>query len=213
MPYCPNCGTQELVNQKFCITCGTPTSLAPGEETPLPYFPMDAQDPAKIAQLAGFWWRLLGYFIDLIILFFVVALPLRGMHQTYYLVAVLEAVAAFLYGSLFIGLANGQTIGMKFVNIQCVNARDQGRVTLPQAFRRSSLYSGLLLFGAVYHVHTYVNPTTQQVQESAGQLLILYCFLAPHFLDLLWAAWDKKNQTLHDKFAGTIVLRPKRALS
>jgi uncharacterized RDD family membrane protein YckC len=29
----------------------------------------------------------------------------------------------------------------------------------------------------------------------------------PHFLDLLWAAWDPKRQTLHDKAAGTIVVR------
>jgi len=27
------------------------------------------------------------------------------------------------------------------------------------------------------------------------------------FLDLLWPLWDRRNQTLHDKAAGTVVLR------
>ena len=27
------------------------------------------------------------------------------------------------------------------------------------------------------------------------------------FLDVLWPLWDRQNQTLHDKAAGTVVLR------
>jgi len=30
----------------------------------------------------------------------------------------------------------------------------------------------------------------------------------PLYLDLLWPLWDKRNQTLSDKFADTVVVRP-----
>jgi uncharacterized RDD family membrane protein YckC len=174
---------------------------------------MDVHDPTKIDHLAGFWWRGLGFTIDSVILLVAVGLPLKGLHLTFYVALVLNVMAAYFYGSLFIGLNNGQTLGMKWVNIQCVNAADQAKVSLEQAFRRSTVYCAFLLVGGLYQVHTYVNPTTQQVQESAHQLFIFFVFATPHLFELLWAAWDKKNQTLHDKFAGTVVLRPKRTFS
>jgi uncharacterized RDD family membrane protein YckC len=30
----------------------------------------------------------------------------------------------------------------------------------------------------------------------------------PVLVDLLWPLWDKRKQTLTDKFAGTVVVRP-----
>lgn len=208
MSYCSNCGTQEFVDQKFCNTCGTPKSIAPGDETPLPYFPMDAPKTTKINNLANVWWRLLGYSIDLLVLFLGFGLPLRATHSPHFETVVLEAIAAYFYGSLFIGLGNGATLGMKIVRLRCVNADDLGKVTLPQAFRRSTAYSALVLFGSLYYPHTHVNSLTGQSQLTGTQGLIVILFVAPHLLDLLWATWDKKNQTLHDKFARTIVLRP-----
>ncbi|HEV3268760.1 MAG TPA: RDD family protein [Acidimicrobiales bacterium] len=212
MPHCSNCGTEELVDQKFCSVCGTPTSLAPGVETPLPYFPMDAVRPTTIDDLAGFWWRVLAYFVDGVILLVVVAAPLRGLHLTYYATQILNVLAAYFYVSLFIGLRGGQTIGMMIVRIRCVNAADEGPVTLQQAFRRTALYCVLLLIGSLYRVHTYVDPSTLQTKSYANQVLIFWALLVPYSLDLLWAAWDKKNQTLHDRFAKTIVIRPSRVL-
>jgi uncharacterized RDD family membrane protein YckC len=38
-------------------------------------------------------------------------------------------------------------------------------------------------------------------------LSIYLLLVVPHYLDLLWAAWDGKRQTLHDKVGGTIVVR------
>lgn len=196
--------------QKFCSTCGTPTSLAPGDETPLPYFPMDAPTTTKINSLASVWWRLLGYVIDLLVLFLGFILPLRAVHPAYYETVVLEAIAAYFYGSLFIGLSNGATLGTKVVRLKCVNVDDLGNVTLTRAFRRSAAYSALVLFGSLYHPYAHVNSLTGQAQYTGTQGLIIFLFGAPHLLDLLWATWDKRNQTLHDKFARTIVLRPVR---
>ena len=213
VPHCSNCGTQELVDQKFCSACGTPTSLAPGAETPLPYYPMHSPGPTAIVHLASFWWRALGYVIDLVFLLAVIAFPLKGLHLTYYSSVILNLLAAYFYAALFIGLVGGQTIGMKIVGIRCVNASDQSKVTLHQAFLRATAYGALVLVGSFYRVHRYLDPTALQTKEYAKQVFIYYCFLAPHFLDLLWAAWDKKNQTLHDKFAKTVVVRRPRTVA
>lgn len=211
MAYCANCGTPELEGQRFCIKCGTPTAVAPGEPTPLPYFPMDAPaTTTTINNLASVWWRLLGYAIDLLVLFLGIGLPLRASHAPYYEAVLVEAIATFFYGSLFIGRANGATLGMRIVRLRCVNADDLGKVSLSRAFRRSAAYSSLSLLGGLYHAHTHVSPLTGQVQLTPTQVLIAFALAAPHLLDLLWAAWDQRHQTLHDKFADTIVLRTAR---
>jgi uncharacterized RDD family membrane protein YckC len=174
---------------------------------------MDLPASFTIANLANFWWRALGYVIDLIFLLAVVSLPLKGLHLTYYSSVVLNLLAAYFYAALLIGLVGGQTIGMKIVGIRCVNASDQGKVTLQQAFLRATAYGALVLVGSFYRVQRYLNPTPLQTKEFAKQVFIYYCFLAPHFLDLLWAAWDKRNQTLHDKFAKTVVVRRPRSVA
>jgi uncharacterized RDD family membrane protein YckC len=208
VPYCTNCGGQGAPGENFCVTCGTPTSLATHASGNLPYFPATTSEATTIPQLANFWWRLLGFGIDAVILYVIVKLPLRGLHLSYVETAVTFAVATFFYGSLLIGLANGQTLGMKMCGLRCVNAADQGRVTLQQAFLRSAGYGALLLLGSFYQFHNYANPTPAEASESAGQILIVLCLSVPHYLDLLWMTWDQENQTLHDKFARTIVLRP-----
>jgi uncharacterized RDD family membrane protein YckC len=52
-----------------------------------------------------------------------------------------------------------------------------------------------------------VNPTTAQLHRELHAELIFFVFLLPHLIDLLWVAWDKRNQTLHDKFAQTVVVK------
>jgi uncharacterized RDD family membrane protein YckC len=152
----------------------------------------------------------LGYVIDLLILFLSFTLPLRASHPPYYETVVLEAIAAYFYGSLFIGLSNGATIGMKIVRLRCVNAGDFEKVTLTQAFRRSTAYSALVLVSALYHPYGHFDSLTGRSQYSATQGLLIPLFAVPRLLDLFWATWDKRNQTLHDKFAQTLVVRSAR---
>jgi uncharacterized RDD family membrane protein YckC len=56
-------------------------------------------------------------------------------------------------------------------------------------------------------LYRYVNPTTAQLNRELHAELIFFVFLIPHLIDLLWVAWDKRNQTLHDKFAQTVVVK------
>jgi uncharacterized RDD family membrane protein YckC len=67
----------------------------------------------------------------------------------------------------------------------------------------------LVVIGSIYHFQTYNHPTTLQLHHEAHHFLILFALSLPHFIDLLWVAWDKHNQTLHDKFARTVVIRTK----
>jgi uncharacterized RDD family membrane protein YckC len=57
-----------------------------------------------------------------------------------------------------------------------------------------------------------VDPTGGEVSwgRSAGRAAVhavlgIIFFLG--FVDLLWPAWDKRNQTLHDKAASTLVIK------
>jgi uncharacterized RDD family membrane protein YckC len=52
---------------------------------------------------------------------------------------------------------------------------------------------------------TPIGPTRAAVRSLAAGVLTVIPFAA--FLDLLWPLWDNRNQTLHDKAAGTVVLR------
>ena len=46
--------------------------------------------------------------------------------------------------------------------------------------------------------------------RSLVALLLGYTVIVG-ILDVLWPLWDKKNQTLHDKAVGTVVLRTRNA--
>jgi uncharacterized RDD family membrane protein YckC len=155
--------------------------------------------------IAGFWWRLLGFVIDSIILGLVIAIPLRQSSLSFYADSITEVVAAFLYFGLFVTYG-GATLGMRLCRMRCLSA-DGTRVTATQAFTRALVYGVLLLIGSLYQLHTYRNPTPAETRRLARQLSIYLLLVVPHYLDLLWAAWDGKRQTLHDKVGGTIVVR------
>jgi len=67
----------------------------------------------------------------------------------------------------------------------------------------------LVVIGSIYHFQTYNHPTKLQLQHEAHHFLIVFLLSLPHFIDLLWVAWDQRKQTLHDKFAHTVVIRSK----
>jgi uncharacterized RDD family membrane protein YckC len=159
--------------------------------------------------IAGFWWRFLGFVIDSIILGVVINLPLRQSSLSFYTDAIIQVVAAFLYFGLFVSFG-GATPGMRICRMRCVSA-DSSKVTATQAYTRALVYCVLVLIASFYQLHTYAHPTPAETHRLARQFGIYLLLVAPHYLDLLWAAWDSKHQTLHDKAAGTIVVRKKVA--
>jgi uncharacterized RDD family membrane protein YckC len=155
--------------------------------------------------IAGFWWRFGGFVIDSIILGLLISIPLRQSSLSFYTDSAIQVVAAFLYFGLFVSYG-GATLGMRLLRMRCLGA-DGSKVTATQAYTRALVYCLLVLMASLYQLHTYSNPTPAETRTLARQLSIYLLLAVPHYLDLLWAAWDGKRQTLHDKAAGTIVVR------
>jgi uncharacterized RDD family membrane protein YckC len=208
MATCPTCGTEDVSGQQYCRSCGSPTSSVYAKPAPLPYFP-DELGTSGQRGLAGFWIRLLGFIIDNVILFIVVQLPLRVAHSGFATSLVIVTAVTFLYGSLFIGYGHGQTLGMRAVSVRCVDEDGVTEINYQRASRRAIAYGVLTVVGSIYHFHTYTHPTSAQLKLQDHHALILLAFLLPHIIDLLWVAWDKRNQTLHDKVARTVVVKAK----
>ncbi len=228
MAYCPVCGSLETSGQSFCAHCGSPTpstGATPSSATPssppppsgLPAYPGMSPFPAapvyqgelgNQSRIAGFWWRVLAFVLDEIFIDLVLYAALRNS-VTFYEEATITVIANFLYFGLMVGLARGQTLGMKICGLRVVNAIDRGPVTFTQAMARSALYCVLLLVASIYNYHARrtTHLTTKQAEKVLRDGLLYLALATPHFLDLLWAAWDKRRQTLHDKFAKTIVIR------
>ena len=206
MANCPTCGTQEVPGQQFCGSCGSPTTTMYAPLAPLPKFPEEL--PSEFGYtLAGFWRRFVGFFIDDIVLLILGWVTLGAAHVTFATDVIGVTALAFVYNSLFIGLANGQTPGMRIVSVRCVDQDGVTRLNYARAAKRSLLYSALLLLGSIHHLYRYVNPTTTQLHRELHAELVFLVFILPHLVDLLWVAWDKRNQTLHDKFAHTVVVK------
>jgi uncharacterized RDD family membrane protein YckC len=173
---------------------------------PLPQYPNESTSTNGYV-LAGFWKRFLGFFIDGLILYAIVDLPLRLTRAGIVATVAGAAVATFFYGSLFIGYGHGQTPGMRAVSVRCVDEDGATELVYPRAARRALAYGVLVIIPSLYHYTTYAHPTTLQLRHEYHAFLIVLVLSLPHFLDLLWVAWDKRNQTLHDKFARTVVIK------
>lgn len=212
MAYCPVCGDPETPGQNFCARCGSPTPTI-ARSSPIGSGPAPApvyHGTAALQQIAGFWWRVLAFILDQIVVGLVVDVFLHSSNAiTFTEGAGVSVVTFFLYFGLMVGFAGGQTLGMMVCHLRVVNAADRGPVSLAQAMARSALYSVLLLVASLYHytARRTTNLTEQQAEVIVRHGLIYLALAVPHLGDLLWAAWDKQRQTLHDKFARTVVLR------
>jgi uncharacterized RDD family membrane protein YckC len=208
MATCPTCGTQEVPGQQFCSSCGARSSSVYANPAPMPAYPADA--PTLMGHtLASFWKRFLGYLIDYILLTVAGVLILASVHSGFTTDVIIVVGLSFLYNSLFIGLVHGQTLGMRLMSIRCVDQDGYTEIDYPRAAKRALFYSVLLFIGNLEKLNRYNHPTTVQIHHELHEELLYIIFRIPYFVDLLWVAWDQRNQTLHDKFARTIVISTK----
>jgi uncharacterized RDD family membrane protein YckC len=90
----------------------------------------------------------------------------------------LDLAVGFVYSFSLIGLW-GRTLGMHLMRLDAVDAVD-GRFP--------------------------IGPVKAAIRSLAAAVLSVLPVIGP-LADLLWPLWDPRNQTLHDKAAGTVVLR------
>ena len=161
-----------------CAVCGAPVIT---DSTPL------ATNP----QLSGWWRRVGATIVDDVLLFI----------PSYLVVVIIGSVAGSIIGVLG-GLAleavymvellarpAGQTIGNRLVATRVRDAMTGQAVTTQQALRRWGFVAAYGLFGL----------TGSTLGTSVVGILGL--------VDCLYPLFNTRKQTLHDKFAGTIVLR------
>jgi len=165
-------------------------------------YPPPQYGAPTVAPFAGWGIRLGGWLIDAVIFIVVqliVGAILRSsnvltLHYTTnmhngtirhnridFLVIVITVILAIAYATALIG-GRGQTVGMMAVGIRAVTDGTQD--------------------GAVSHGKAFGRALLEQVLRFTVIIWIL---------DMLWPLWDGKNQTLHDKAAGTVVLRVRYA--
>ena len=100
----------------------------------------------------------------------------------------ISGVLWIAYGTFLCGSPRGQTVGMMAVGVRAVRDETQGELGYGRALGRA-------------------------VFEGVLRLINLLFFLLGlvWILDMLFPLWDKKRQTLHDKVAGSVVLRTRPA--
>jgi uncharacterized RDD family membrane protein YckC len=89
-----------------------------------------------------------------------------------------------VYGTVLCGGPRGQTVGMMAAGVRAVGDEDRGVLGYGRAFGRALVEGVLRLINLLFFV--------------LGLLWVL---------DMLFPLWDKKRQTLHDKVAGSVVIR------
>jgi uncharacterized RDD family membrane protein YckC len=182
-----------------------PPPAAPGP----PAFPTGGQvaggDPSRLgtAPYASWGIRVGGYLIDTVIFLVVLVVLLvvfrhsntlevhlmarRGTTRKRHISAlpfIITAVLYVAYGTVLCGSKRGQTVGMMAVGVRAV--RDGS-------------------FGVL----GYGRALTRAVVEGLLRLIeFLFVLLGVIWLlDMLFPLWDAKRQTLHDKVAGSVVVR------
>ena len=101
---------------------------------------------------------------------------------------------------------------MRATQVRTVNATDRGPVLIAQAGARTGLFCVLMLLTNFVHVVIYKSPTIAEKATENHQLSVLLLLSLPRIIDLAWPIWDRKNQTLHDKFGRTIVIKQTKVL-
>jgi uncharacterized RDD family membrane protein YckC len=189
-------------------------------------------------RLSGWWWRVLAYLMDSIVVGIVanlVSLPAQiGMQRD------LQTLSDDLerridadpnnpgFGQFFDGLADvfqDHALGLLLpalvvtVAYHCVMLRWKnatlGKLAVGLRVRPREAPGRLPWSAIAIRVlvqFMFVN-LLMMIAYASGSLSVLFALsmLAGLFflLDVLWPLWDRRNQALHDKAAGTYVVRPR----
>lgn len=180
---CPRCGTPNPEHASSCSVCATPLAT---NVTARIISPHDSLSQP----LAGWWRRVGATFADNLILIIptlVVGSIFEGLGNVY-----TGAVAGLLLQGFYmvwlIGSKSGQTVGNRIAASRVVDALTGSQVTFGQSLKRwgfVAIYSSLEFTGA-----------------NSATLIVSLIGL----VDVLWPLVDPRNQTLHDKFARTLVV-------
>ena len=160
--------------------------------------PETSQDrPLARGEFASFWRRLVAALLDGVILRVIAGVI--GAAATGVVSTDLPFVEV-LYPILFI--AYGATPGMHMLGLRVVDAQRQ-RPGLIRSIRRFILPALSLL----PWILIFAGPDLLLDLQVSVLIVVSLALLAISILDPLWMIWDERKQMLHDKLAGTYVIR------
>ena len=176
--YCSNCGSE--MNDTTCPVCGRS----------LPANARGQNDATTGLMLAGWWRRVGATFADDLVLLIPTSLVVSLFTQVdgAYFGEISGVLLYGIYMVKFLSGAKGQTIGNRIAATRVRDATSGHAITLLQAFKRWGYFV----------IYTVIGLTTGQ----AAFYIVIFIAL----VDYLFPLFDSRNQTLHDKFAGTIVV-------
>jgi uncharacterized RDD family membrane protein YckC len=118
-------------------------------------------------------------------------------------IAVPVIVATIVAFRLFRTMAlDGSTIGRQTARIIVVKARTEGPIGYGRAIVRTG---SVLAMRALLPISWAIAFRTEQAPEMA--FIGFACVVLLNVLDTMWMLWDPRRQTLHDKVAGSMVVR------
>lgn len=175
---CSNCGT-ELI-EKNCPSCER--NLPDGARGPI--------DPTTGFMLAGFGRRIGQMFADELILIIPISIVVAVFDEIGgdFLGTLAGIIITALYLFKFTSGAKGQTLGNRVAATRIRDAKTGRMMTLTQSLKRTAI----LMF---YFADVFGFPHVLRT------IIIIVAIV-----DGLYALIDSRNQTLHDKIVGTIVV-------
>jgi uncharacterized RDD family membrane protein YckC len=157
--------------------------------TDLPSYPQEAAEreaapqPQVSDRAYSSWGRRVGaYLLDSLVLFvplfiLVVAFAAADIWAGVLVAYLAVIVLPFVYFTVMHGGASGQTYGKRWLGIRVVSDETGDSIGYGRAFGRYAI------------------------------TVVFSIFFIPLLLDYLWPLWDTKNQALHDKVVGSLVVR------
>lgn len=189
-----------------------PSSSTPSGNQNQPVLPAETGD---IADPAGFWRRLAGFVVDWLLCF---ALPslisslillATGYSSRTEVVDLLWMLflAVTISGYFTYFAMRGPSPGMRLSGIKILDQKTGQPPAFARAFTRGILM--LLLIGSWFIVMLF-GSDGRSAGLTNGEAFILdvgYAVFLLSSLGHIWISWDRKSQTLQDKFAGIVVVR------
>jgi len=175
--------------------------------------------PAYALRYASFESRLVAAVLDLLVVFIIAAIfvsagamiilissefekvdPSGTAIDAFWICAGAIFPAVLLY--FFVGLAwKGQTVGHSVMQIMVLRSDGNPLGVLGSVARVIGLLTYLVLAGAGTLAAYTLRDSSLQAGAAIGVALLLAT------LGILWAAFDRHRRCLHDRLAGTIVVR------
>ena len=163
--------------QQFGQVPGTMPNYPTGPATTYIQVPHDALG----RPYADWWYRAGATLIDILLIGAIQSVVFLAAHSRSGVVAYVLFPLSFLYQALMIANKGG-TLGNMAVGTVVVDANSGAPASQAQSWKRAAMETAF----------------------SVGGAMLLGI---PTLLDILWPLWDQQNQTLHDKVAGTVVVK------